>query len=371
MTRQPGRPTARPAARRHSPRVTRDRQINRLLLIGGAVLILLVIAIPGAAYYLDVVAKGQALAIKVEGTSYSMDDFVNRLAFRDRLLTAQFAGLGDPQLQQFLQQQRASLTVQVKNELIESVLIQQEAERRGITITNEDVDKTIQDEFGGATRNNIPRPDASPSPEAAMPTPTPDPAEITQRYQTFLKQSGTTEEQFRGLIRNDLLRQKLTDAIKAEVPDTAEQVRLRAIVLPAQNDATRVLEQVQGGADFAALAAEKSTDEKSKTQGGQFDWIARGTRDQTFDDKVFNALPGLIPEVIQELGGYAVIDVQEKDPSRPLPEDQRTTLQNQAFTKWLDERKKSAAIEDKLTPEDQLWAQRRAERQNKFATQNS
>lgn len=360
MTRQPGRPAG---ARRPSPRLERDRQINRLLLIGGGILLLLVIAIPGFAYYQDVIARGQSTAVRVNDETFSMNEFVDRLAYRERILNAQFAGLNDPQLQQFFAQQRATLPEQVKEEIIEGVLVRQEAAERGISVSDEQVDQTITEEFGAATRNTIPQPAASPSPSASPEaTATVDPSAAQTAYQNFLDQTGISDQRFRELVRSDLLRERLDEQLRAGGPQTADQARVRAIVLPTREEAQQVLEQIQGGADFATVAAEKSIDEATKSQGGQYDWIARGTREPDFEEKIFGTT-GLVPEVVQGLGGFAVVDVQEIEQNRPLSEEQRETLQNQAFQNWLEQAKAQATIEDNLTPENQLWALRRAERQ--------
>ena len=367
MTRQPSRPVG---ARRLAPQLRRERQINRLLLISGGLLILLIIAIPGFAYYQDIIARGQSVAVRVNGVTFSLNEFVDRLAYRDRLLTLQFAAVNDPQLQQFLQQQRASIPEQVKNELVDGVLLRQEAERRGITVSPEEIDSTIQEEFGAASRVPTPQPAVSPSPSPSPtpePTPTIDAAQASTRYQNFLKQAGVSEDLFRQSVQMDLLRDKITEELKKEIPQTAEQVRFRAIVLRTQEEAQQVLNELQSGADFAAVAAEKSIDEKTKTQGGQYDWVARGTREANFENRVFEAPPGLLPEPVPGLGGFAVVDVQEKDPARPLTPEQRETFERQAYSKWLEAQKKQASIETNLTPENQEWALRRAERQNKAA----
>ena len=50
--------------------------------------------------------------------------------------------------------------------------------------------------------------------------------------------------------------------------------------------------QIQGGADFAQIAAEKSLDTGAKENGGDAGWAPRGSLDTAREDKLFALEPG-------------------------------------------------------------------------------
>src|SRR5690606_38829765 len=52
----------------------------------------------------------------------------------------------------------------------------------------------------------------------------------------------------------------------------ASEYKARHILVATEAEAKALITQINAGADFAKLAAEKSRDEGSKTQGGEWNW---------------------------------------------------------------------------------------------------
>jgi peptidyl-prolyl cis-trans isomerase D len=77
---------------------------------------------------------------------------------------------------------------------------------------------------------------------------------------------------------------------------TGEQVRASHILLKTEGkddaavkaQAETLLQQLKGGADFAALAKKWSEDEASKAQGGDLDYFGRGRMVKEFEDVAFS-----------------------------------------------------------------------------------
>lgn len=80
----------------------------------------------------------------------------------------------------------------------------------------------------------------------------------------------------------------------------------------ARSEALSVLRQVQGGADFAELAKEKSKDGGSAINGGDLGWFETGKMVKPFNDAVFNATKkGIVPRLVESQFGYHIINVTE------------------------------------------------------------
>lgn len=80
------------------------------------------------------------------------------------------------------------------------------------------------------------------------------------------------------------------------------------------------LKQVQGGADFEALAKKESEDAKTGPSGGDLGFFDRGHFAPNFDAVAFALQPGQIAdEVIETPVGYHVIKLLERKPPAPRP----------------------------------------------------
>jgi peptidyl-prolyl cis-trans isomerase D len=111
---------------------------------------------------------------------------------------------------------------------------------------------------------------------------------------------------------------------------TPEQVRASHILLKTEGkdeaavkaQAEALLAQVKAGADFAALAKQKSEDEVSKAQGGDLDYFGRGRMVKEFEDVAFALPVGQVSDVVKSSFGFHIIKVTDRKPEtrRPLDE---------------------------------------------------
>jgi hypothetical protein len=86
---------------------------------------------------------------------------------------------------------------------------------------------------------------------------------------------------------------------------------------PFQRDSVRavadtLLTRVRAGADFAALATERSQDPGSAAQGGDLGFFERGTMVAAFDSVAFALEPGQLSDIVATPFGYHIIKVEEK-----------------------------------------------------------
>jgi parvulin-like peptidyl-prolyl isomerase len=271
--------------------------------------------------YLEDRNRPGSTAVKVEDTNYTVRYFTKRL---DRFIQ-QAGGTGSV----FGQQPQAALSL-VADELIDEALLLRFAADQGQSATDDEVKAEI----------------------AKMLTLTaPDDPTFDTRLKEELSRTGFTEQQFRDMARGAILKRKVEEKFTAEVPAVAESIHYRQIILgttdPTEGDA--LVRQVEGGADFAQLAAEKSTDTAAKESGGEVGWAPRGSLQKALEDALFALEPGKLTVYPQDQNVY-VYQVLEKQPDRPVEEGQKSTISQNKFRSWLDEKRASVKVVNDMDP---------------------
>ena len=136
-----------------------------------------------------------------------------------------------------------------------------------------------------------------------------------------------------ALIRERLLEEALLDnMITARVTDevmqveyeksvadfpSKEEVRARHILVKTEGEAKALVKELDGGADFAKLAADKSIG-PSKSRGGDLDYFGRGQMVPPFEKAAFALGKGEYTKApVQSPFGWHVIKVEDKRQSKP------------------------------------------------------
>jgi len=265
----------------------------------------------------------------------------------------------DQQLQQ-VQAMMPQLPMQTVESMISDELVRQEALRRGIAVSDEELQQTIEEQFG---YYRIP-PTSAPTPTPAadtlsITTPVPTPVPVTfeqyqESYGNFIErigeQTGMSERELREVFRDGLLREKLQEVLAAEVPMTAEQVHARHILVETEEEAQEVSKRLDEGEPFQLLAQELSMDESNKDKGGDLGWFPRGQMVPTFEEAAFNAQVGEIVGPVQSSFGWHIISVEGHE-VRELEPAALRTRQSQALENWLAEALLGEGIENLWRPE--------------------
>jgi peptidyl-prolyl cis-trans isomerase C len=97
----------------------------------------------------------------------------------------------------------------------------------------------------------------------------------------------------------------------------SEDIHLRQIVLADEPGADAVKKQLQTGANFDALALEKSIDAASRFKGGDIGEMATDTLPQPLADAVRTAKPGDIVGPVKVDAGWAVFRIEDRHPEPP------------------------------------------------------
>lgn len=324
----------------------------------------------------------------------------------------------------------------VLDNLISEKVVLKEAESRGITVSNEEVDKVLREEVA-AGQQAVTIPQATETAEMAVemtatadtwtptplptidisntitatvttvPTATPLPVLSEEMYNegvdtladNLKSSTNMSLEDYRQVIYARLVEEQLREQVGLEsVEETEEQVNARHILMrprdptptptPVPDDVTpeptieptevpedapeptptlgprtreetlveiqELRQRIEDGEDFAELAIEYSDDTGSGMNGGDLDWFGRGRMVPPFDEAAFSLDIGTISEPISTTFGYHLIEVLEKDATRPKDEGALEQERSGAYQEWLQtqigqiEIERPDSIKDKL-----------------------
>jgi len=262
---------------------------------------------------------------------------------------------------------------QVVNQMIDDVLLRNEAEARGLSVDAAAVEARVQEYFGydpnagtvtptvepSPSRTPIvsptpspvptttPTPELSPTPEyTPLPTVTPQPTltgeELAQRYSDYVTNylaegatiSGLSQDQVRAVFERQALRELLQDEITKDIPPEDEQVNVRHILVATEEEAQDIMTALAEGESFAELARSASIDTGSASSGGELGWAGSGQYIAEFEDAVFTAEIGAIVGPVQSQYGYHIIQVHARE-VRELSDEQLESKRDDAFNEWL------------------------------------
>lgn len=350
-------PQRRPTKRQLS-RSQKEKQVQRLVLAGGAAAILLILAIPLFGFAREVVLKGQEPVARVEQNVLGLSEYAQILGLRSYLLQSQsdslqqFSGQAGNQYQstlQYLEQARLSLPDEVVSDWINEQFVRRETSRLGITVTPTEITNAIKPEFDPLpTEGNEPKPVTE--------------EEFQNRYRDFLSRARTTDALYRKQREYVLLAQKLQDQLQEQAPTAGPQVHLQSILAETEDDAKSVLARLEQGEDFAQVAIEVSQDTQSKEKGGDLGWIPRGILDQELEDAAFSLKVGSLSGPIETSQGLYVIKVLERDETREIEAPILDQIKSEVLYRWLQEAQAKTKVESFLTQGKLTWAEKQSQR---------
>lgn len=411
-------PQSRNVTRKQQSRVEKETRQRKILLITTITIAVLVVVILGYGLLDTLVLQARRPVASVDGENISLQTFQSRVRYtRYQLIqnTVQLvqyqqifgsdpstSGYFSNQIQQNLLTLNTPQTMgdQVIQNLVNEVVIRKEAEKLGITVTDEEVEKAMQEAFGfyaagtptpqattipfatatyapqqltlvppTATPTEFPTPTVDLAPtETSLPTATIDPAATLaptttpfptatpytlEGYQSAFDEYVTsldTQAQFSRadfveIFRASLLYEKVLEAVTQDVATVDDVVWARHILVATAEEAALIKERLNAGDDFAALAAEFSTDESNKFSGGDLGWFEKGMMVAEFENAAFGLTEiGQISDPVQTSFGYHIIQLLGKE-TRPVSEGRIQTLKQDKFNQWLETAKAGMKIE--------------------------
>lgn len=327
----PGRAAAIPHVHGWTLHVLKTRHLPALLTV---VLVLALVACgPGG---------DPTVAASVDGEDIPVTAVERR--FEAVSANPQFASqVADDEDGTFTAQVQASLL----SDLIESTIVRQGAEERGLEISDADVEARTQeivDQMG------------------------------QEQFDDFVEQSGMSAddiaEQIRDLVRRERLQEELAADVEVGDDDVEafyeenresryERASARHILVETEEEAEEVLDRLDAGEDFAEVAADVSTDPGSAERGGELGEFGRGQMVPAFDEAVFDSEVGEVVGPVETDFGFHVIEVTDRvsqdldEVAEDIREELSQTQQAERMEEWLAERVREAEVE--VNPRFGTW----------------
>lgn len=189
---------------------------------------------------------------------------------------------------------------QALESLIVDKIIYLEAEKQNIKISQEDIDKEIEQiiaQYG-------------------------DEEAFTQTMEMYgysledVKKDIEMNLKIEALLEPDISisEQEMKDYFEEnkETFAVGEQVKASHILVESKETAEEVKEKLSAGEDYAEMAKEYSIDTTTKEQGGALGFIKKGETVSEFENAAFSLEVGSISEPVKTASGYHIIKVEEK-----------------------------------------------------------
>ena len=172
--------------RRRGSNMERDQQRQRIVIILGIVLALLVIAIPVYGWVTTFIMPPRVTIVRVNDTSYNMGYLLKmmRMVQRQSESEGQRVNLG-------------TLPFQFVNDLATDELVLQGSQAIGIKVTEEELTERLHEEFLRDTDDNRAVTEADLL------------VEFRERYRQFLNQIQLSAEEYEEIVTRNLYREKL------------------------------------------------------------------------------------------------------------------------------------------------------------------
>jgi len=259
----------------------------------------------------------QPLAARVNGQPVFLSASEKQVAEFQIALSDQKLDLNSEEGQAALAQIRR----QVLEAMINQLLIEQIAVRDGIAISDEELESRVQADIQAVGDES--------------------------KFDQWLVDNNLAREDYRAILRSELIYGALFERVTAAVPTSAQQVHIRYILLESEEEAQNVLGRLQAGEDFAVLAQELSRDESTRESGGDRGWFPQGLdlMPPEVEAAAFALEVGQTSGIVTSQFGYYILQLLERDPDRPLSSEMRQILREQTFARWLEEQRAATTIE--------------------------
>lgn len=166
--------------------------------------------------------------------------------------------------------------------------------------------------------------------------------------------------QERQVLAQALVMQQAKDSITDEavkawyeqrkVQFAKPEVKAAHILVKEESQAAELKKQIEGGADFASLAKEHSTDKGSGAQGGDLGWFTKDKMVGPFAEAAFAANAGDLVGPVETRFGFHIIKVEDKRDAKPLEEvrpQAEEAIMRETVTSYTNEVKTGMKVEKK------------------------
>jgi foldase protein PrsA len=198
------------------------------------------------------------------------------------------------------------------------------------------------------------------------------------QFEEALKRNAFTMGDFKRMVKEDILIQKMIGRVRGAValnPEDLREVKASHIliaiktppvtseaekkILEAQADVAAktlvqdILSRIKKGESFSALAGKYSDDPGSKDKGGDLGYFTTGAMVPEFEKVAFALKPGEVSDVVKTPFGYHIIkltdirlrQLDEKDKGKDIKEVVLLDKQEKANNQWMFSLKSKSKVE--------------------------
>ncbi len=143
-----------------------------------------------------------------------------------------------------------------------------------------------------------------------------------------------------------------------------EEIQARHILVKTEDEAKKAAEKIAGGADFAVVAKELSTDAGSKEDGGMLGYFGKGQMVPEFEQAAFALKAGEVSKPVKSQFGWHIIKLEDRRKKEPpkfeqvkgqlagalvkqAAEERLTALRGAAKIEYVDPEVKKIVEQDK------------------------
>lgn len=249
--------------------------------------------------------------LEVDGRTETLSGFEGRF---DVAIRGLLASMGMPVTPDMLDQLQ-DLRPEYLDQLASDFVLLNEADRRGIELSDDSIDSAVSGALAGVPEEEL--------------------------DDVFTGAGFRDMDHFRQLVSETEIVQALLEELFSEMDisddevdawwaenssrfATDEQVCAAHILVDSEDEAQALLQELEGGADFAELAREHSTDPGSGANGGDLGCFGRGMMVAPFEEAAFGAEIGEVTGPVESDFGQHLILVSERhDAEEPQLEDNR------------------------------------------------
>lgn len=236
-----------------------DSRRQRIAIVVGAALILVIVGVVLAGVYQQFILPPRVMAGEVRGVRFTMGDLVERIRVLQGINRYQGG-----------QVDFSRIPFQLLTDLLHAEILRQAAPGLGIDVTDAQIDEAIRDQF---------RPEPEPGQEVEDAQLD---AEFDNIYTNFLTQVNLTDDAYRRIMEERLHQSTLFGIMLGSLPEEAPQVELQAIAMGLNSSASpeAVRERLALGQDFGSVSREISGSD------GYIGWVPEGAFPE-FDSYLF------------------------------------------------------------------------------------